>query len=251
MADFNVKIRAEELGKAFAEIGEQLEQELNGAVADLAHGAYAKIAADAQAGISNSEFRQEYIKGLQINEIGNGAWLVTLDGTWANKLEEGYDGYDMKNTLLSSNKTVSVGPRAGQPWVQRNQEGGKFAHVPIQKTPTSKEAGKNLEQDIQKVMATNADGRRQRINKVFRDATGKPIEGKVASGVSDNPLINKITKYQKVGKSGTVSSTYINFRTIGENSSGWRHPGHDGYKFFEQAEEWVAAELDNIIETLL
>ena len=252
MADFSLKIRADELGKSIADIGKQLEDELNGAVADLAHGAYAKIAADAQARIGNSDSRQDYIKGLEILELGEGSYLVTLRGERANKLEEGFDSYSLKETLLNSNKVVQVGSRAGQPWVQKNQENGqKFAHVPIQLRPASKEAGQDLGKEIQNVMAKSREGRQQRITKIFRDASGKPIEGKVAVGVSDNPLIDKVTKYQKVGKGGSVSSTYINYRTVAENSSGWQHPGHDGYNFFEEAEEWVAAEMDNIIGTLL
>ena len=251
MADFNIKIRAEELGKAIEGIGEQLEEELNGAVADLAHGAYAKISADVQQQVGDSNFKQEYLKGLQINEIGNGAWLISLDGEWANKLENGYPGYDMKQTLLSSNKNVAVGKNAGQPWVRRGETSGKkYAHVPLQVQPTSKAAGKDLSGDIQKVMAQASDGRRQRITKIFRDQAGNVVKDPIR-GASDNPILDGITKYQKEGKGGKVSSFYINYRTISEDSSGWRHPGHDGYDFFAEAEKWVEEELDNIIETLL
>ena len=252
MADFSLKFRADELGKSIAGIGKQLEDELDSAVADLAHGAYAKIAADAQSKIGNPDSRQEYLKGLEILELGSGSYLVTLQGERANKLEEGYDSYSLKESLLSSNKVVQVGPRAGQPWVQKNQENGqKFAHVPISMRPASKEAGNDLGKEIQAMMGKNNQGRQQRITKIFRDATGKPIEGRVASGISDNPLLDKVTKYQKVSKNGNVSSTYINYRTVAESSSGWQHPGHDGYNLFKDAEEWVAAELDNIIGTLL
>ena len=252
MADFSLKITAASLGKTLAGISEQLEDELEGAVEDLAYGAYAKIAADAQAKIGNPESRQEYLKGLEIVNLGSGSFLVTLNTEGANKLEDGYDSYSLKDTLLSSNKVVQVGPRAGQPWVQKNQENGqKFAHVPMQMRPASKEAGNDLGKEIQSIMGKSNEGRQQRITKIFRDNTGKPLQGRVATGISDNPLINKVTKYQKVGKSGSVSSTYINYRTIAESSSGWQHPGHDGYGFFQEAEDWVAAELENIIGTLL
>ena len=252
MADFSLKITAASLGKTLAGISEQLEDELEGAVEDLAYGAYAKIAADAQAKIGNPESRQEYLKGLEIINLGSGSFLVTLNTEGSNKLEDGYDSYSLKDTLLSSNKVVQVGPRAGQPWVQKNQENGqKFAHVPMQMRPASKEAGNDLGKEIQSIMGKSKEGRQQRITKIFRDNTGKPLQGRVATGISDNPLINKVTKYQKVGKSGSVSSTYINYRTIAESSSGWQHPGHDGYGFFQEAEDWVAAELENIIGTLL
>ena len=252
MADFSLKIRADELGKSIADIGKQLEKELDSAVEDLAYGAYAKIAADAQSRIGNPDSRQEYLKGLEILELGSGSYLVTLRGGGANKLEEGSDSYSIKDVLLKSNKIVQVGKRAGSPWVQRNQENGeKFAHVPIQMKPASKEAGNDLGRQIQQMMGESREGRQQRITKIFRDAQGKPIEGKVATGISDNPLLDKVTKYQKIGKAGSVSSTYINYRTVAESSTGWMHPGHDGYGFFKEAEEWVASEIDNIIGTLL
>ena len=252
MADFSVKIKAEELGKVFEDIGEQLSLELESAVSDLAHGAYAKIAADAQAQISNPDARQQYLKGLDIVELGPGSFLVTLDTEESNKLENGYDGYSIKDNLLKSKKLVQLGPRAGQPWVQTNPEtGNKFAHVPIQVRPHSKEAGNDLGQEIQAMVGKARDNTRQRITKIFKDSHGKPLTGAVATGISDNPLINKVTKYQKVNKGGGVSSTYINYRTVSTNSSGWKHPGHDGYGLFKEAEDWVAAELENIIGTLL
>ena len=42
MADFSLKISAESLGKTLEGIGEQVQRELEGAVEDLAYGAYAK-----------------------------------------------------------------------------------------------------------------------------------------------------------------------------------------------------------------
>ena len=251
MADFSIKLKAEELGKVIDDIGEQLQQELETAVSDLAHGAYAKIAADAQARISNPDARQQYLKGLEIVELGPGSFLVTLDTEESNKLEDGYDGYSIKDSLLKSKKIVQLGKRAGQPWVQTTEQGNKFAHVPIQVRPHSKEAGNDLGKEIQAMVGKARDKTRQRITKIFRDSHGKPLTGAVATGVSDNPLIDKVTKYQKVNKDGGVSSTYINYRTVSSNSSGWKHPGHDGYGLFKEAEEWVTAELENIIGTLL
>ena len=83
MADFSIKFKAEELGKTLDNIGEQLEQELQEAVSDLAYGAYAKIASDAQVQISSPDNRQEYLKSLEVVELGPGSYLVTLNGETA------------------------------------------------------------------------------------------------------------------------------------------------------------------------
>ena len=249
MANLSLKIKAEELGKSLDNLASNVENEIKEAVRDLSHAAYAKISADVQSKVSSQDLRQEYLKSLDIHELGGDSYLITLEGNWANKIEDGYESYDMRDTLLTSNKTVSVGSRAGQPWVQSKETGGRFAHVPISRQPFSK-AGGDLAGDIKKLTAQNREGLEQRLTKVFNDASGRAIQGKVAVAKSDNPLIDRLTKYQNVTPD-SVQSIYINYRTISDDGQGWYHPGHNGYKFFEDAERWVEEELENIIGTLL
>ena len=248
MADLSLKIKAEELGKSLDNLAESVEAELSEAIRDLSNAAFAKISADVQSQVSSQSFRQDYLKSLDFQEIGQDSYVITLVGDWPNKLEEGFGSFDMRDTLLSSSKQVEVGSRAGQQWVQQGQN-GRFAHVPITKQPFSK-AGGDLGKQIQELTARNRDGLQQNITKIFKDASGKAIQGKVATARSDNPLLDRLVKYQEVTESN-VSSVYINYRTISDNSTGWIHPGREGYDFFDSAEKWVEEELENIVRTLL
>lgn len=255
MSDFSVQLTAEKLGKSLENAGEQLEQQVNEAVRNLANAAYASMVSQIQARKMDPKNRQDLLRGLNFTDIGNNSYVIDLQGDWANKLEDGYPGYDMKQTLLSSKKKVEVGSRAGQDWVREGQN-GKYAAVPFDHKPYAAGSG-DMAQDIKKIMAKNRQGEDQPLTKTFKDDFGKPIAGKVASvkadmlpdGVSKN--LGGITKYQHVSDKGKVSSIYMTYRIISENSNGWFHPGWDGYHFFEQAEKDVERELENIVRNLL
>jgi len=191
------------------------------------------------------------MKSLSFTNLGHNIYMISLEGPAANAVEDGYNGFDMKPGMLKSEKTVSIGSRAGRKWVQQNQEGRKYAHVPFEHKPFSAVAGNDLAADIKKLTAFNRQGRQQKLTSIFKDELGRPLVGKVATAESENPLLNKITKFQHVSEKGAVSSLYMTFRTVSEDSSGWQHPGYGGAHFFREAEEYVEAELENIVRTLL
>jgi len=256
MSDFSVQLTAEKFGKSLEDAGEQLESQVNEAVRNLANAAYASMVSQIQARKMDPKNRQDLLKGLNFTDIGNNSYVIDLQGDWANKLEDGYPGYDMKSTLLNSSKKVQVGSRAGQDWVRKGKDGQKYAAVPFDHKPHAAGSG-DMASDIKKIMATNRQGNEQSITKTFKDDFGKPISGKVASvksgGLPDgvNKNLAGITKYQHVSEKGNVSSVYMTYRIISENSNGWFHPGWDGHHFFEQAEKDVEQQLEQIVKTLL
>jgi hypothetical protein len=257
MADINVKFRAAELGKSLENLAYEVQQELDQAIKDTANGAYASIVAKAQAELNST--RADYIKGLQFEELGNNTYLITLEGDWANALEDGFSGFDIREWMLSSEKVVQVGTRTGQKWVQTGKNGKKFAHVPFEHRPHSKAPqASDLGQAIKKLQAFNRSGRSQKFTSIFKDASGNPMEGRVASvkKVEGFPQLDGITKYQKIYKNEStgkqsVQSVYMTFRTVSENSDSWRHPGFQGLGAFAEAERWVEEQIDNIINTLI
>lgn len=254
MADIEISVIADELGKNLKNLAPQVEAELQAAVHNLANAAYAAMIAKVQKMSMDPKNRQAYLKALKFQDLGDSTWLIYLDGDWPNKLESGYGPYNIKDVLLKSQKIVEVGSRSGLPWVQKNKKGKKFAHVPFEHKPYSgeKSAG-NLKDDIKNIMVPNRSGSLQSITETFKDLEGKPLSGKVAqAGAHDtNPYLSGLTKYQTVSKSGKVSSIYMTYRTVGEDSKGWQHPGHKGYQLFKEAEEYVNTELRNILKTLL
>lgn len=257
MSDFSLKFKAEELGKSLENLAPDVVDELNQAVADTAHGAYAQIVATAQARLDKT--RLDYLKNLRFDKIGDNAWLISLDGTWPTMLEDGFPAFDMRSTLLKSDKTVEVGSRAGQPWVRTGKEGQKYAAVPFQRRPhTVAKGAADMSEALRSLTAYNKKGRKQKLTSVFKDEFGRPLSGKVAS-VAKTPMkdLDNIVKYQKIyqnpntGKK-TVQSIYMNYRTISEKQpNGWQHPGYEGLKAFLEAEQFIEQSFEDIINALL
>tara|TARA_R110000868_G_C10973188_1_gene771465 strand:+ start:16469 stop:17239 length:771 start_codon:yes stop_codon:yes gene_type:complete len=256
MSDLSVSLTAKKLGKSIEDASEVVIQQVNDAVQQLANAAYASMVAQVQGTKMDPKNRMDYLKGLQFDSIGNNSYVIHLEGEWANKLEDGFAGYDMKEQLLSSEKSVSAGPRAGQPWVRKNAKGEKYAAVPFEHKPYAASSG-DMAADILTLMAKNRQGKDQKLSKTFTDDFGKPISGKVASVSGKalpegmDPNLGGITKYQHVSEAGKVSSIYMTFRIVSEKSSGWFHPGWEGHKFFDQAEKDIEAQLENIVKLLL
>lgn len=253
MTDISFKIRAEQLGKTLENLAPQVEDEINQAVKNLAHAAYTAIAAKVQNSSMSDSSRADYLNGLKFSDLGEDAYLIHLDGEWANKLENGFGSYSIRDVLLKSKKTVGVGPRAGEPWVRTAKDGHKWAIVPFEHKPHANPSG-DLGKDIKNLMAKGVNGQVQNIDKIFKNADGNAIHGKVASvNASDttNPNLAGLTKFQHVHKSGKVSSIYMTFRGISETGKDWVHPGSPGRQYFEEARRFIEKEMDNIINTLI
>lgn len=273
---FSVAEAMKKLQKELSGLAPSLEVEVNQAVKGLAHAAYASIVSKAQKELSST--RQDYLKGLEFIDLGDNNFLITLDGDKAVHLEDGYPSFNMTPGMLASNKTVSVGSRAGQPWVQTSKPKGKdgethkFARVPLEQHPHSKSAKtSNMADAIKALTATNLNGMEQKLTKIFKYPDGSVAEGKVAViggpnskmssktahalGNSTDTKLQGLVKYQKVYKNKegkeTVSSIYINYRTVSEKAKPWIHPGFKGLKAFEEAEKDIATQIDKIVATLI
>lgn len=240
------------LSKTIEIIGKRAEQELANGIKNLAYGAYSKIISNVQSNLKRT--RQDYLKGLKIESLSDSSYFIYLDGSWPNKLETGFPAYDMRDTLLRSNKTVSVGSRAGQKWVQESKKGDKFAHIPFEKKPFSKELSGGLDGLIKSMQGYGTNGVTQKITKIFKDEQGSPLEGKVAVGKHENPFLDQLVKYQKIYRTETgketVQSVYVNYRTISEASAKFMHPGWRGLHAFADARNWLEKEIDNLIKNL-
>lgn len=254
MADISFKIRAQQLGKDLENLATKVEEEINHAVASLANAAYTAMTAKIQSMSMNEKNRKDYLKNLKFQDLGDDSYLIYLEGDWANKLEEGFGGYSIREQLLKSNKMVSVGSRAGEPWVRTAKDGHKYAAVPFEHKPHAGASG-DMASDIKKLVGENIVGHQQNITKIWKNLEGNAMSGKVAtvknlpSGV--NPNLKGLTKYQYVHPSGKVSSVYMTYRIVSENGKDWIHPGHPGYQLFKEARDYVEKEMDNIINTLL
>jgi hypothetical protein len=253
MADISFKIRAQQLGKDIENLAPLVENEINMAVKNLAQAAYTAMTAKIQSMSMSQKNRQDYLKGLKFSNLGDDSYLIYIDGEWADKLEKGFGGYSIRDVLLKSQKIVGVGSRSGEPWVRKAKDGHKYAAVPFEHKPHAGASG-DLAADIKRMMGKGLNGQTQSITKIFKNAEGKPISGKVATGIPGDGTpsnLEGLTKYQHVSATGKVSSVYMTYRMVSEKGKDWIHPGHKGYQLFKEAQDFVEKEMDNIIETLL
>jgi len=252
MATLNLNIIAEGLGKSMANLSDQLAEEVNAGVRDVAFAGHAHIISELQKRATPAPKRAAYLEALQLRRIHNG-YIILLDGQWANYLEEGVSAAKMRDILLSSKKLIDKGTRSGKPWVRMTSKGVRFASVPFQRHPFSKDSATgDLDSSIQSMRAINAKGRKQKITSVFKDSSGQPIQGKaavVSPGETKNPFLRGLTKYQNVSETGRVSSVFLNFRTLTDNSS-WKL-GEKGYNLFKDAEKYIEGQLEKIVTELL
>lgn len=253
--EIDLELKAEELGLELDNLATSVEQEFNADIANIAHAAHAKIVAEAQEKLNST--RGDYLKGLSFNKIGENSYLIHLEGKFSEALEKGWAPYDQRKVLLQSKKIVEVGSRAGQPWVQRTAEGSRFAHVPMQRKPFSKAPkAQNMADLIRQVKVRNRSGKEQRITSIFKDPSGKALQGKVARvDPKAHPELSGLVKYQNLYKDDAgkqhVESIYIQYRTISDNGEGWVHPGFKGLDAFSKAEAWVESEIENILRHYL
>jgi hypothetical protein len=244
------------LGKDMEDLSSAMRAEASQAVAGVAQAALSFVTGEAQAKLHAT--RQDYLSGLSLEQVGPNEFVIVLSGDAALRIENGWGAYDLRAVLLRSRKIVSVGRRAGQPWVRIGKLNQKYASVPFQQQPFSKAGGASSSADvIAGLYARNARGRRQKLTSVFNDADGNPMEGKVASVT--NPALGNlsgITKYQKkytdpvTGKQ-TVQGIYATYRTVSENGKPWNHPGYNGLHAFQRAEKFVEEKLDEIAKVLV
>lgn len=267
IGEFTVHLEAEALKRQIGYIAENTVKEIKSAIKDIAFAAYSSIASDAQKKLG--ETRQAYMSGLRFVNISPDNYLIFLDGAWPNKIEDGWAPYDMKDSLLSSKAKVKSGPRAGADWVQKGKKGQRYAHVPFEHNMSASAAkgASDLSGIIKNIKAANlATGIQQKITKIYKDADGKALSGKVATfnfsaediarGLSI-PNLQGLNKYQTVynDKNGKerVKSVYMTFRTISDLSPAgkWYNKGNSGLKAFPEAERYVEAEIKNILDMLL
>ncbi len=264
--EFNIEIRAEELGLNLQKLSGELENALKQAISDVADATYANIVAKAQAQLNGT--RADYLAGLSKQQIGEDSYLISLDTDWSNMIEKGWSGEEMKKRMLSSSRIVQQGSRAGQPWVRTAKDGHKYAAVPFEHQPSSKAIGSDLASAIKGLKANNSSGAKQSITKIFRDINGNAIDSgsgknstpvarvtdnsglppELASKIGGMVKYQRVTKNEKTGKE-VVQSIYHTYRVISEAGKTWK--GYKGLKAFDDAEAFVSEQIDNILKSFL
>jgi hypothetical protein len=215
-----------------------VEREVSKAIQETAAAAYATIVAKANAKLHST--RSQYLQGLTFEDLGDNQFLISLEGKWAEALEDGYPSFDMSKGLLNAKN------------VKTAKDGHKYTHIPMERKIEAPAGAANMVDAIKAMSATNAAGRKQSMADLFTNAQGNPIVGKVATSKSENPMLNNLVKYQsRDADTGNIRSIYINYRTISENGKPWINKGFSGIKAFDDAEAEIISKIDQIIKDLM
>ncbi|WIT26412.1 hypothetical protein [Bacillus phage SPO1L4] len=128
---------------------------------------------------------------------------IYLEGSWAKKLELGYQPYDMKPSFANSNKRKT------------SKDGGWYMDIPFRHTAPA---------------ATGRNGMPM-PSSVYRKARNLPMGGRLPNNMGN------FGGMQKQKESPTSSrSSYMTWRRVSNNSSpdSFRHPGFSGAKVLDK-----------------
>lgn len=232
-------IDAAQIAEAFKELALEVEQDLEKGIANLAAMTDAKVKEMAQSELHSS--RKKYIENLTLEEVQPGVWVVALDEP-AMFIEEGLEpNTDMKPGLLKDAKVSASGVR---------YKVIPFDHTkgPSQMTPYAKNVVDRIKQNLKKdnipfkKLEMNEDGSPKR-GLLHSKNYGGEIPGK-----GNTPVMEGVSIYQSVTKTGNVRRDILTFRTVTSNQSDkWMHPGIEAKKYMDKALEWAMKEWEDKI----
>jgi hypothetical protein len=192
--------------------------------------------------------RKLYTDNLGFEEIAPGVWIVSLDekALW---IEEGIEpNTDMKPGLLKDAKTGA--------------NGNKYKVVPFkydkpgsQNTPYTNNVIGVIKQNLKKQgvpfkkIEYNKDGS-PKTGKLHEFNFGNPGGRMGGPGKGNTPVMNGLSIYQSVTKSGNVRRDILTFRTVSSGPASaekFIHPGFQGKKYMDAAADWAMKEWESKI----
>lgn len=235
----SLKAKLDELGVDLKNMTEQIANDLNLAVAQLAQNTYNKAVEMTSSRLHGT--RQQYINALNMKQESPGVYVVYLDPS-VSHLEDGYARFEMLPKLAQ-------GPKA-----KTAKDGHKYVVIPMQKTTSPV----NPESPIQKHLAGElkdiiAKRRFQKVREGVSPKTGKYTTVERLTDKNVHYMLQnlvRIREYKSPGAKRPLSSAYFTFRTASEKqdaNSRWVHPGFTGAKIFPDLAQWTEREMENII----
>jgi len=237
-----IKIDTSAIAKQMKEFATEVEQDLRKGVANLAAITHAKVKEMASEELKSS--RQEMMDNIGFEEVAEGVWIVSIaeDALW---IEEGIEANkDMKPDLLKNAKHTS-------------KDGHKYRTIPFDygKPPTQLTG---YAQNIVARIRSNLKKQGVPFKKIEKGANGQPLTGKLHSfdfggeipGKGNTPVLQGVSIYQTITKTGNVRRDILTFRTVsgGPASAGkWIHPGFTAKKFLDRAQDWALKEWEDKI----
>lgn len=220
----------------------EVKKDLDKGVANLAAITHAKVAEMANSELHST--RKTLTDNLGFEEVAQGVWVVSIDEK-AFFIEEGIENNkDMKPDLLKKGAQIS-------------KEGHKYKSIPFDygKAPSQLTG---YAQSVVTRIRENLKKEKVPFKKIEKDAQGNPKLGKLHSfnwggeipGKGNTPVMQRVSIYQTMTKTGNVRRDIMTFRTVTDGPAGegkWIHPGLQAKKFLDRASEWATREWEDKI----
>lgn len=239
------KIDADAIANEFKALATEVKQDLIRGVERLSAATVAHVRQEAQEKLSGPTYLK-FEKSIGFDNPAPGLWVVSINekGMW---VEEGIkSGFDMKPGLLKNAKDI-------------NKRGYKYRAVPFDMAK-SKTTATGYEFNLRNRVKSELAKNKIPFKKIEMDANGKPKLGLLHKlnfggeipGRGNTPILQGLSIYQTVTKTGNVRRDIMTFRTVsGDPNSGsankWIHPGYEAKKFLENARKWCEDEWETTI----
>lgn len=238
-----INIDTDAIAKQFGTFAVDLKQDLMKGVQDLAAATKAHVVQQAEQELSSASFGK-FEKHVGIEDVAPGIWVVSIDekAMW---IEEGLEpGFDMKPGILKGATKTS-------------KDGYPYRSIPFDQGKT-KTASTGYEFNLRNRVKAELSKRNIPFKKIEKGSDGKAKVGLLHKidikseipGKGNTPVLKGVSVYQTVTKTGNVRRDIMTFRTVsgGPASDGkWLHPGYDGKKFLDKAQEWAEREWEMTI----
>ncbi len=232
MSNLKIKLDTTALASTLKEYAAEVAQDVNKGVARLAAQTKAHVLMDAGAELSSPTFKT-FSKSVEMEDISPGIWVVSINqkGLW---IEEGIEpNTDMKPGLL---------------------KGKKFVVIPFSKDK-SKASSTGYEFQLREQVKSALKKEGIPFKKIENNPNGSPKTGLLhrkdfggeIPGKGNTPVLNGVSIYQTLTKTGNVRRDILTFRTVssGPASAGkWFHPGYQPKKFLDKAQAWAEKEWE-------
>lgn len=237
MANINITMKLEDLGKDIDQLADATKESIQLAISQLATAAYSEAIRKAQERLKTS--KQDYINALDFEKLGDNIYVISLKGDHANAIEDGYGTFDMKPGLIN-------GPKS-----KVSAKGTRYNTVPFYHRPSSRSPLGARQEELRTALRDVIA--KHKLSKIVKDKAGVPMQGIVAriknTGVKD---LDGLVKIQKTYEKKT-ESYYMTFRRVSSNSdpTKWIHPGFEGVHIFDYLEKYIDVEVDRILAAIL
>lgn len=253
------------VAKLASEFRDTVDKAMRDAVQALTAQTHAHIAEQVNSKLHST--REKYLKALNMEQVDQDTWVITLDKS-AMWIEEGIPpNTDMLEWLLRSKKARTAKDGSRYLVVPFEHKKGKTSQTPAQKDLTDtlkKEMGKRgipygkLETDAGGKPKTGLlhsfDIMKSPLKTGNGAGMGKGPIGQVRQGPTGIPFLQGVRVYQskvkdRAGKE-SVKKSIMTFRIASSKHKGsgrWVHPGLEAKKFFDEASDWALRQFEQHI----